>query len=281
MNFFNNLEKKLEKVIEGNILGRFGGKIQPIEIARAVWLEITAKKTKQKGRVYAPNFYSISLSPEDYDNILEYSDDVEDEILEYVRMESRERDFKFQGPPAIQWTGNPEIKCGTPEILAAFVKTSDLPPEIRKKVETRIKIKQVKPSITVQYETFEISSDTGKQSSFSPVAEKTGEFEETLLKQLTPILTVSEGFNKGAIYQLTADEYIIGRSEDCEISIGDPAVSRKHARLTRNNGDYSIEDLGSSAGTTINGKKASPAVLKADDRIQVGFTTFTYLKLFI
>ena len=44
----------------------------------------------------------------------------------------------------------------------------------------------------------------------------------------------------------------IGRLPDCTISIpADPDVSRKHARLYRRDGDWWLEDLGSSNGTFI------------------------------
>jgi len=47
---------------------------------------------------------------------------------------------------------------------------------------------------------------------------------------------------------------LVGRSLDCDIAVVSPHVSRQHARLTLENGQLMIEDLGSSNGTMVNGK---------------------------
>ena len=64
---------------------------------------------------------------------------------------------------------------------------------------------------------------------------------------------------------LTESEVIIGRSTSTSVVqidvrelTGDPAVSRRHARLIRNtDGGYDAEDLGSANGTTLNGATLS------------------------
>jgi ABC-type multidrug transport system ATPase subunit/pSer/pThr/pTyr-binding forkhead associated (FHA) protein len=65
----------------------------------------------------------------------------------------------------------------------------------------------------------------------------------------------------------------IGRSHDNDIVLGHPAVSRKHARVTRKEpeGIYVIEDVGSMAGTFVNGSRVvQPRPLKRGDTIHVG-----------
>jgi len=58
---------------------------------------------------------------------------------------------------------------------------------------------------------------------------------------------------------------------------GDPALSRRHAVLRRQaDGGYSIEDLGSTNGTAVNGRLLSagePVVLADGDRVHVGAWT--------
>ncbi|MGH7856358.1 MAG: FHA domain-containing protein, partial [Candidatus Binatia bacterium] len=68
-----------------------------------------------------------------------------------------------------------------------------------------------------------------------------------------------------------AAEILLGRSPECEIVVAAASVSRKHARLRRENGGYVLEDLGSANGTLLNGKPLTgPAILKHDDRISFG-----------
>jgi len=76
-------------------------------------------------------------------------------------------------------------------------------------------------------------------------------------------------------FTLAAPELLIGRAADADISLpGDPTISRHHARLRRVLGQTTIEDLGSSHGTRVNGRRiARPTPLRPGDRITVGKTT--------
>ncbi len=87
-------------------------------------------------------------------------------------------------------------------------------------------------------------------------------------------LRVTGGNARGSEIQIE-DELLIGRQATDEGKLGqDPEISREHARIWRANGDFVIEDLGSTNGTFVNRRKISgPEVLSAGDRIQVGATT--------
>lgn len=64
---------------------------------------------------------------------------------------------------------------------------------------------------------------------------------------------------------------VIGRLESCEIPIDDRSISREHARLSRLRDGYVIEDLGSTTGTLVNGKRIDEAVLlRSGDVVTAG-----------
>lgn len=72
---------------------------------------------------------------------------------------------------------------------------------------------------------------------------------------------------------------VIGRGSENDIRFDHPTVSRMHARITRRgtDGDYVIEDLGSTNGTFVNGERVvSPRLLCRDDVIHVGPYKLTY-----
>ena len=48
---------------------------------------------------------------------------------------------------------------------------------------------------------------------------------------------------------------VIGRSSDCDIVVGDPNVSRRHAEVRRVGRGFSLVDLGSTNGTEVNGQR--------------------------
>lgn len=70
---------------------------------------------------------------------------------------------------------------------------------------------------------------------------------------------------------------VIGRNPDCEISLDDPLVSRRHAEIRSAAGSHLIHDLGSSNGTRVNGALISQHLLAAGDQIGIGGASFTYM----
>lgn len=87
-------------------------------------------------------------------------------------------------------------------------------------------------------------------------------------------LSVEEGLSPGLDFPLTEREMVIGRdsSQDSDIIISSPAVSRRHARIFQDGDTYYLQDLGSSNGTYLNGKRLDevPRPLKTGDRVGLG-----------
>jgi pilus assembly protein CpaF len=77
-------------------------------------------------------------------------------------------------------------------------------------------------------------------------------------------LSVRQGPRPNLVFELDADSYTIGREAGTEIVIEDPQVSRRHATLTRQGTSYLIEDIGSTNGTYVNGKRVTAPVLLAN-----------------
>ena len=90
-------------------------------------------------------------------------------------------------------------------------------------------------------------------------------------------LVVRQGAHVGMTYSLTSEEAILGREEGIGISIRDPEVSRRHARIIWQSGNYFVEDLGSTNGTFLNGGLvSSPQPLRSGDTIGVGQTLLVF-----
>lgn len=68
-------------------------------------------------------------------------------------------------------------------------------------------------------------------------------------------LVVRRGPQPNQAYELNKDVITIGRDITNDIVINDPEVSRHHLRFTRTEDGYTIEDLGSTNGTFINGQR--------------------------
>ncbi len=93
----------------------------------------------------------------------------------------------------------------------------------------------------------------------------------TMDTQKTYALKFISGKYQGGEFPLKVDKQIvIGRSSELDMVLVEDMVSRKHAKISFSDGKITIEDLGSTNGTFVNGEKVKQARLKEGDRILIG-----------
>ena len=81
----------------------------------------------------------------------------------------------------------------------------------------------------------------------------------------------SGGGRAGEHFVPQGERTTIGRSPDCDIFLDDVTVSRKHAVLLEQDGEYVIEDQGSLNGTFVNRKRIDAGTrLESGDELQIG-----------
>jgi pSer/pThr/pTyr-binding forkhead associated (FHA) protein len=90
------------------------------------------------------------------------------------------------------------------------------------------------------------------------------------------LLVIQKGARAGDEHPVDG-ELILGREQgSADLVIDDPGVSRRHARVLPDDDGVIVEDLGSSNGTFVNGKRISgPVELAADDQVQLGATVLS------
>jgi tetratricopeptide (TPR) repeat protein len=93
-------------------------------------------------------------------------------------------------------------------------------------------------------------------------------------------LIIVAGPDIGLEWAFKVPEIIIGRDEDCQLSLNDIAVSRKHAKLTLEGQRFFLSDLGSGNGTHLNGARVDVRVeLSPGDEIVIGERTLRFVEL--
>lgn len=78
-------------------------------------------------------------------------------------------------------------------------------------------------------------------------------------------------------YALGSNPVTIGRSPQSSLAIDNPAMSFHHARIIFDDGHYHLEDLNSTNGTFVNGKRITKVPLRGGDQIEVGNHTIQFL----
>lgn len=82
---------------------------------------------------------------------------------------------------------------------------------------------------------------------------------------------------KGKSHLISGDSCVIGRANDANIVVNDNRISRHHIKLNVKRDEIELEDLGSTNGTYVNGKKITKCILRNDDRVHLsGNTIFKF-----
>src|SRR2546423_5310364 len=84
-------------------------------------------------------------------------------------------------------------------------------------------------------------------------------------------LIIEDDEGRKTVVPLVREEITIGRQDGNTIKLSERNVSRRHARLKKDNGSLLIEDLGSYNGVRVNGERiAGPTRIKEGDLIEIG-----------
>ncbi len=83
-------------------------------------------------------------------------------------------------------------------------------------------------------------------------------------------LTIVQGGEIGKVYPLDGERWVMGRSPECDLVLDAAAVSRRHVILTKEEGLYFVQDLGSRNGTYINAHRVEDrGPLRNGDRMLI------------
>ncbi|MDD4868389.1 MAG: FHA domain-containing protein [Mycobacterium sp.] len=94
--------------------------------------------------------------------------------------------------------------------------------------------------------------------------------EDEVLAPGSGMLVVKQGPNAGARFRLEASVVSVGRHPESDIYLDDITVSRRHAEVRSENGQFRIVDRGSLNNTYLNREPIDSAVLATGDEIQIG-----------
>jgi hypothetical protein len=246
-----NIEQKIESLFEG-VFGRaFRTHVQPVELARKLAKEMDDHRMVSVSRVYAPNEYSVYLSPTDREQFASYEESLLSELQEYLAEHGRRENYVLLSSPTVVMNTDEDLEVGEFGIATRMVQPE--PGEVPEAAP------EAAPGATMVY----------RPKAGPPTQAVTP--EELGVEREVVTLTVD-----GSEHAVDKQSVVIGRSKDCDVRVSDPNVSRRHAEVRQEGTTYWIVDLDSTNGTTVNGRRQKRAKLEDDDRITVGSTELVF-----
>jgi len=94
--------------------------------------------------------------------------------------------------------------------------------------------------------------------------------------EIFPRLVFVQG-NEQRTINLDHSPFSVGRKVDKDLVIADPRVSRDHALIVSENGQFHVVDEGSKHGTFVNGERVQRRLLERNDRLEFGVRDVSYV----
>jgi hypothetical protein len=252
MGVAKSIEQRLEGLVEGFFTKVFRSGLQPVEVGRRILREMGNGKTVSVNRVYAPNEFRVWMSADDYAKFSQMEAGLQREFSELVIEQAKESRWNLMGIPRISF--HEEESMGRGELRVEASLTAD--PDSPSRVYTR------EPNADDPGGTRAVASDTADRLGLAPSA--------------TRLVVIDDDGSDSEAISITKDPVVIGRMSTNDVVLSDPNVSRRHAELRRAGGRWLLVDLGSTNGTTVNGKLAREHELAHGDRLMFGSTKIRF-----
>lgn len=78
----------------------------------------------------------------------------------------------------------------------------------------------------------------------------------------------------GEPIEIVKDMVLVGRKEECDLSLDHKSVSKLHAVIVKTDGLLLVRDLGSTNGTRVNGQRVRRAALLPNDQLHIASVKF-------
>ncbi|HEU0304158.1 MAG TPA: DUF3662 and FHA domain-containing protein [Gaiellaceae bacterium] len=242
------IEQKIEALVEG-VFGRaFRSSVQPVELARKLTKEMDDHRTVSVSRVYVPNEYTVYLSPQDREQFEAYEASLKLELQEYLAQHARRESYVMLSPPVVVMTTDDDLAMGEFGIATRMIQQrpkEDGPPV---PADEPARTMVYRPTVAVEDASGEVARET---------------------------VALVDGATR---HEVTKPVTVLGRSTSCDIRLGDPNVSRRHAELRQQGTAYWIVDLGSTNGVEVNGTRVEQAKLEHGDTIVLGETELAFTR---
>jgi len=277
MNPLRALETRIANLVEGAFGRVFRSEVRPIELAHKLAREMDEHRTASVSRTYAPNEYSVWLSPQDRARYEGVEHEVIEELCAYLLEHARREALILASQPLISFHTDESLSLGEFGIQARLVRATGHSDDRAAALSAEPLVGGIAhpavPAAPPGDHLVEPLDEHGQTMIYSTSARVRGPVEEAQARRPTRAL-LSVG---GRRLPMPSEGGVIGRSRDCDIVLDDTGISRRHAELRRGPDGWTVTDLGSTNGVRVNGQDIHGAhPLRTGDRLELGSTEVVF-----
>jgi hypothetical protein len=129
LGILRSIESRLERVVEGSVGRLFRASVAPVELARKLAKELEEGKVVSVTQTYAPNEYTVFLSPRDRARFAEFEASLRNELASYLAEHARRAGYVMPTRPKVRFETESSLHTGIFGISTALVRDDDAPIE--------------------------------------------------------------------------------------------------------------------------------------------------------
>ena len=313
MSLLSDFEDRVGRTVEGGFARIFRSPVQPAEIAKAAGREADRRRKVGPGKVWAPTLYSVLLSPEDDENLGGFADTLAGELETFLVGYAQEKSYALAARPVVRFIVDPALKLGRFDVIGELLSPDELEAELgpgffgeddeyfdpeKAEAESPRSDADFAPANSPDVPASPMPSPRAApvaQPTAMPIAVPEPRPRQVSQPVIRPGLffdaeaedSDSTGARAAGIATITVrgvdhdvvlrgDRMVVGRLNTCDVCLQDKNTSRQHAAFVREGLGWSVEDLGSTNGTLLNGSPVDHARLRDGDVVVVGITELVY-----
>lgn len=259
MGILDRFEQSLDKLVNGAFAKAFKSELQPVEIAAALQQEMDERAAiVSRNRTLVPNEFTVAISPEDSERLSNYADAVTSELATLVAEHANEQRYTFLGPIVVRLRPDPDLRTGMCRVTS---QTANGPAVAEPSARSASAAAGSRPAAGRE-------PRRGRSTQEPPT-------KTTPAVKAVGATVPARLLAAGAEFPLRGTTVLGRGTEHVDIRLEDPAVSRRHARITLT-GQPIIEDLGSTNGTIVDGVRITRRALADGSVIRMGSTDITF-----
>lgn len=191
MGLLDNLEQRLDRIVNGSFSKAFKSEVQPVEIGAALQQEIDTRADQVNGQLIVPNLFVIELSPADHTRLAPYFGTLTNELGLLANNYVSEQRYRILHRIEISFGLDPAFETGV----------------------------------------FRIKSDTGEPQHRAHMVASDDATSQIPVAAMTATVTPSLTDIAGNEFRLTKSVTNIGRGADADIQVNDNGASRLHCAV--------------------------------------------------
>jgi predicted component of type VI protein secretion system len=261
MGVMSRIEAAMQGAVEGAFGRVFRTRVEPAELARKMERAMDTNLTLEIDRRVAPNVYDLFLSPQDMAYLGPNAGVWTTSIANGLIATARDRGYLMTTNPVVRLYEDSALGTGQTRVEAHLMDTATM---ARQGIEV---------ASAAADETRAINAAEGAALAQELANAKARAASTSIPPAWLTLIRPGRGQPK----RIERQTVHIGRNTDNEFVVPDKRVSRFHAEIRCENGQFYLYDLGSTNGVLVNGARATrPTPLKNNDVVTVGSHEFVF-----